>query len=66
MIVSDGDDDVDDAVVQTYYQVLINRLFQALFHLFRIVPFDWNKVFLYGQRVCCLFYLFVPLFHIYI
>jgi hypothetical protein len=66
MIVSDEDDDVDDAVVQTYYQVLINCLFQALFHLFRIVPFAWNKVFLYGQRVCCLFYLFVPLFHIYI
>jgi hypothetical protein len=34
--------------------------------LFRIVPFAWNKVFLYGQRVCCLFSLFVPLFHIYI
>jgi hypothetical protein len=46
MIVSDEDDaDVDDAVVQTYYQVLINCLFQTLFRLFRIVPVAWNKVF---------------------
>jgi hypothetical protein len=66
MIVSDEDDDVDDAVVQTYYHVLINCLFQALFRLFRIVPVAWNKVFLYGQRVCCPFYLFVLLFHKYI
>jgi hypothetical protein len=42
MIVSDGDDDVDDAVVQTYYQVLINWV---LFQLFRRVPSAWNKVF---------------------
>jgi hypothetical protein len=48
MIVPDEDDDVDDAVVQTYYQVLINCLFQTLFRLFRIVPVAWNKVFLYG------------------
>lgn len=41
-------------------------LFQALFHLFRNVPFAWNKVFLYGQRVCGLFFSIVPLFHIYI
>lgn len=45
MIVPDEDDDVDDAVVQTYYQVLINCLFQALFLLFRRVPRAWNKVF---------------------
>ncbi len=41
-------------------------LFQALFRLFRRVPSAWNKVFLYGQRVCGLFSLFVPLFHTYI
>jgi len=61
MIVPDEDDDV--AVVQTYYQVLIKS---ALFRMFRNVPFAWNKVFSYGQRVCGRFYLFVPLFHIYI
>jgi hypothetical protein len=39
MIVSDEDDDVDDAVMQTYYQVLINwpcsnhcSICSALFH----------------------------------
>jgi hypothetical protein len=42
MIVPDEDDDVDDAVVQTYYQVLINWV---LFQLFRRVPCRWNKVF---------------------
>jgi hypothetical protein len=41
MIVPDEDDDVDDAVVQTYYQVLIN----CLFHMFLNVPQVWNKVF---------------------
>jgi hypothetical protein len=42
MIVPDEDDDADDAVVQTYYQVLINWV---LFQLFRRVPSAWNKVF---------------------
>jgi hypothetical protein len=63
MIVPDGDDDVDDAVVQTYYQVLINWV---LFQLFRRVPSAWNKVFLYGQRVCGRFCFFVLLFSKYI
>ena len=62
MIVPDEDDDAD-AVVQTYYQVLINWV---LFQMFRIVPEAWNKVFSYGQRVCGRFCLFVLLFHKYI
>jgi hypothetical protein len=63
MIVSDGDDDddVDDAVVQTYYQVLINwpcsnhcSICSALFHSHGTRFFYMGK----GFAVC-----FLYLFH---
>lgn len=52
-------------MLMTHTNILsgVNKL--GLFRMFLNVPQVWNKVFLYGQRVCCLFYINVPKFHIY-